>query len=77
MSGPRSEARAGAGHLPNDQYKSRQKKYRTICLDTLPTMTGAIALYRSLGFTQAEAYCHNPIAGALFFARKLPAARPC
>lgn len=40
--------------------------YKSVCLDTLPTMVGAIALYRSLGFAEVEAYTHNPVPGALF-----------
>ena len=45
--------------------------YRRICLDTLPSMPSAIELYRQLGFVEVESYCHNPVNGALFFAKEL------
>jgi ribosomal protein S18 acetylase RimI-like enzyme len=45
--------------------------YSRILLDTLPSMGGAIRLYRALGFVEVAAYCHNPIPGALFLGREL------
>jgi len=45
--------------------------YHRVCLDTLPSMGNAIALYRSLGFTEVEPYCHNPVPGVLFFEKEL------
>ncbi len=40
--------------------------YREMRLDTLPTMTGAIALYRKLGFAPMPAYYETPVAGTIF-----------
>jgi putative acetyltransferase len=54
--------------------EARTAGYRRVLLDTLPSMDMAIALYRSLGFSDATPYCHNPIAGALFLALDLRAA---
>jgi ribosomal protein S18 acetylase RimI-like enzyme len=45
--------------------------YREMRLDTLPTMSAAIALYDKAGFAPTQPYYATPIAGTLFFARKL------
>jgi ribosomal protein S18 acetylase RimI-like enzyme len=49
--------------------EARAAGYARICLDTVPSMTAAIALYRSLGFRETAPYVFNPIAGAIFLAR--------
>ena len=41
--------------------------YSRVVLDTMPTMTAAIALYRKMGFVSIPAYWPNPLQGALFF----------
>jgi ribosomal protein S18 acetylase RimI-like enzyme len=49
--------------------------YREMRLDTLPTMTGAIALYRRMGFAPMAPYYDTPIVGTLFMRRTIaPAA---
>lgn len=40
--------------------------YRRMRLDTLPTMTRAQILYKSLGFIQIAPYCFNPETGTIF-----------
>jgi len=47
--------------------QARTLGYRAMRLDTVPGHHDrAIALYRQLGFRDIEAYCHNPVPGAIF-----------
>jgi putative acetyltransferase len=46
--------------------EGRRRGYVRMLLDTLPTMTAAQALYRSLGFRQTKRYRYNPVPGATF-----------
>jgi len=51
--------------------KAIQMGYREMRLDTLPTMTEAISLYKKAGFAPIDPYYETPIAGTLFLARPL------
>ena len=45
--------------------------YRELRLDTLPTMTAAIAMYRRAGFEPVAPYYDTAPAGTLFLGRRL------
>ena len=51
--------------------EAREAGYARICLDTLPMMASAQALYVSLGFVPIEPYVFNPIPGTKFLALDL------
>jgi ribosomal protein S18 acetylase RimI-like enzyme len=60
--------RHGIGKLLIDAVlgASRHAGYRAICLDTLPSMTAARSIYKSLGFRAIAPYYPSPIAGTAF-----------
>ncbi|MDX2179234.1 MAG: GNAT family N-acetyltransferase [Bryobacteraceae bacterium] len=50
---------------------AKNRGYGTLRLDTLETMSAAIALYRSMGFTAIERYNNTPGERTLFYEKRL------
>lgn len=46
--------------------KAREMGYKSMRLDTIPSMKEAIVLYKSLDFKKIKPYRHNPIKSAMF-----------
>lgn len=60
--------------------RARRIGYRRMRLDTLPSMSDALAVYVALGFRPIEAYHHTPVKGTIFMEldlRDRPADRLC
>jgi putative acetyltransferase len=51
--------------------EAKKLGYKAMRLDTVVAMKEASALYRTLGFQPIDAYCYNPLPGAMYFELKL------
>jgi len=49
----------------------RELGYRSMRLDTLEELRGAVALYEAMGFRRIAPYYHNPLPGAQFWEKIL------
>ena len=63
----------GAGRLLMAQAIAFAERagYGEMLLDSLPTMTAAIKLYRSFGFREIPPYWRNTLPGFLYFSKRL------
>ncbi len=55
--------------------QAKKMGYRRVRLDTLRSMTNAMALYEKLGFSEVEPYYNNPFKGARFLELNLEETR--
>ena len=51
--------------------EARARGYRRLLLDTVASLSAAIAIYEALGFVEIDAYRHNPRPDARYFALDL------
>jgi len=64
---PAFRGKGASGELIDALIRTARKiGYQHMRLDTLPSMTRAIAIYRSLGFKAIAPYRVNPVPGAAF-----------
>ena len=68
---PFRHARVGRLLITHALDAAREAGYRRVVLDTLPPMSAALALYRSVGFSDIPAYYNNPIPGAVYLGLEL------
>ncbi len=53
--------------LVKDVVNRASQDYQIMRIDTHPWMRAAESLYRSIGFTEVEAYRYNPVKGVRFY----------
>jgi ribosomal protein S18 acetylase RimI-like enzyme len=58
---------SGRALFENVMARAYQIGYRSVVLDTLPTMPVARKLYTDYGFKRIDAYYHNPNSGAEYY----------
>ncbi len=62
---------AGSALIERVLAAANEAGYRDMLLDTLPSMTGAIKLYRAAGFEDVPAYYDTPVEDTVFFRKIL------
>jgi ribosomal protein S18 acetylase RimI-like enzyme len=50
---------------------AKERGYRAIRLDTVPSMKAAIGMYRAMGFHPIAPYRENPVPGASYWEKPL------
>jgi ribosomal protein S18 acetylase RimI-like enzyme len=68
----------GVGRLLVGEVVRRAKRagYRRMMLDTVPEMTGALALYRSFGFVETAPYWDCPVERTIYMELRLAQCTP-